>query len=117
MKVRILLALLLLVGAGIAIAYYQHLLPESVNSLVAQTIDQLHANQWQIDQSSIASQAAFLGERSSTVVKEGSKVLGAAVTVDESNPNETLTDRALGYGRYLYCQQVVSDWEKQHPED
>lgn len=117
MKMRILLALLLLVGAGIGIAYYQHLLPESVNNLVAQTMDQLHSEKWQLDQSAIASQAAFLGERSSTVVKEGSKILGAAVTVDESNPEETLTDRALGYGRYLYCKQVVSDWEKQHPEN
>jgi len=32
--------------------------------------------------------------------------------VDEQADEQTLTDRAIEYGRYLYCKQVVTDWKR-----
>lgn len=38
-------------------------------------------------------------------------VLGAAVQVNE-NETKTAPEKALDYGKYLYCKQVVEDYER-----
>ncbi len=47
------------------------------------------------------------GEVSNTV----GQVLGEAVKEASSSANSSLQERAFDYGRYLYCQQVVKDYE------
>lgn len=53
---------------------------------------------------------ATVGVRGKEVSTHAQKVLGASVTVNE-NEESSLHNRAFEYGRYLYCQQVISEYE------
>ncbi len=52
-----------------------------------------------------------LTERGKVAVEEAQKVLGKAIEVDE-NSDKAAHEKALEYGKYVYCKQVVEDWEK-----
>ena len=52
-----------------------------------------------------------LTDRGKTAVSEAQKVLGKAIEVDE-NSDKAAHEKALEYGTYLYCKQVVDAWEK-----
>ena len=108
---RYLFLVLILGVVGLVIGYKMNALPAPVKQTVESVASHLPKTQIALDQTLLASQASQLTERGSQVLEQGTKVLGAAVTVDESQENSSLTDRALGYGRYLYCKQVVEDWE------
>lgn len=48
-------------------------------------------------------------DRTEAVGETVGQVLGEAVK--EASPSSSLQERAFDYGRYLYCQQVVKDYE------
>ncbi len=50
-----------------------------------------------------------LSSRAKTVAEQTGSVLGTAV--QQSSESGSLQERAFDYGRYLYCQQVVKDYE------
>lgn len=52
-----------------------------------------------------------LTERGKVAVEEAQKVLGKAIEVDE-NSDKAAHEKALEYGKYVYCKQVVEEWEK-----
>ena len=108
---RYIFVVMILGVVGLVIGYKTNSLPSQVKQTVDSVATRLPETQVVLDQALLASQAAQLTERGSQVLEQGTKVLGAAVTVDESQENSSLTDRALNYGRYLYCKQVVEDWE------
>jgi hypothetical protein len=108
---RYIFVVMILGVVGLVIGYKTSTLPSQVKQAVDSVATRLPKTQVALDQALLASQAAQLTERGSQVLEQGTKVLGAAVTVDESQENSSLTDRALNYGRYLYCKQVVEDWE------
>ncbi len=108
---RFLFVVLILGTVGLVIGYKTNALPDQIKKTVDSVVAQLPKTQVVLDQALLASQAAQLTERGSQVLEQGTKVLGAAVSVDKSQENGSLTDRALNYGRYLYCKQVVEDWE------
>ena len=60
-----------------------------------------------------ASQLTTLTEQSTSVSQQVEKVLGAAVQPAEGDP--PAYDRALTYGQYLYCKQIVRDYETANP--
>jgi hypothetical protein len=51
-----------------------------------------------------------LTERGKVVGEHAQSILGSSVEADKEQP--PLHERAFEYGRYLYCQQVVKDFEK-----
>lgn len=79
----------------------------------------------------ISGQAQVLGARTQEVGSHVQKVLGSYVQSRHSGdsgssssdrPNQSkasepaLHEKAFEYGRYLYCQQVVKDYESRYPE-
>jgi hypothetical protein len=52
-----------------------------------------------------------LTERSQEVSQEIGKVLGEYVQVNEEDVNKPLHEKAFEYGQYLYCQQVIKQFE------
>lgn len=58
----------------------------------------------------VSSQAQTLVERGSEVAGHTQNVLGTQITASEDN--KPLSERAFEYGRYLYCQQVVREYEQ-----
>lgn len=60
---------------------------------------------------STSSELETLTERGKEVGEHAQNVLGRSVEVNEEQP--ALHERALEYGRYVYCQQVVEEYESQ----
>lgn len=54
-----------------------------------------------------------LSQRTQEVSKHVGNVLGSSVEATNSTP---LHEKALEYGQYIYCKQVVSEYETVHPE-
>jgi ABC-type transporter Mla subunit MlaD len=129
-RLLLVLCLILIVAGGYRLAL-QHgwfsswLLPPELQQL-AQVRDQIAQNSAvlgemteqiprefsKIDQESLSEQGVELWGRGQQVTRQIQDVFSNAV---QPLPNEgaqtTLTDRALDYGRYLYCQQVVETYE------
>lgn len=56
-------------------------------------------------------QVKILGEKALETGKQAQGFVQQAVKVDE-NSQQSLSDKAFDYGRYVYCQQVVTEYEK-----
>lgn len=57
-----------------------------------------------------SSQLQTLTERAGEVSQHAQAVLGASIQVNESE-KKPIHQSALEYGRYIYCKQVVMDYE------
>ena len=64
----------------------------------------------QINVDQVDNSLTSLTERSSVLKNTISQIAAEAVKVDDQD--KPLTEKALEYGRYLYCKQVVEDWEE-----
>lgn len=69
-------------------------------------VSNINLGNWQTSLSS-------LGKRSQVIQETVSQIAAEAVKTDEAD--KPLTEKALEYGRYLYCKQVVENWEKPKP--
>lgn len=125
MILRIVIALILLLGSGAGYVYFTggSGLSESVQSklsfipqrssesgaiaipaaLTGITIPQLPSN--------TSEQLEIVTERTGELTGTVGQVLGEAVKVASDSSEQTLQERAFDYGRYLYCQQVIKDYE------
>ena len=56
-------------------------------------------------------QLGTVSERTGQLSDTVGQVLGEAVKVASTSGESSLQERAFDYGRYLYCQQVVKDYE------
>jgi hypothetical protein len=56
-------------------------------------------------------QLEAVSERTGEVGATVGHVLGTAIKEASPSANASLQERAFDYGRYLYCQQVVKDYE------
>jgi hypothetical protein len=56
-------------------------------------------------------QLSTVSERTGQLSGTVGQVLGEAVKVASTSGESSLQERAFDYGRYLYCQQVVKDYE------
>lgn len=76
-----------------------------------------------IDTAKIAEYAKFdpkeletISQRGQEVTSQATKVLGATISESQNTENEKpLYTKAVEYGRYLYCQEVVKQYEKENP--
>jgi hypothetical protein len=59
-----------------------------------------------------STQIRTLSQRGAETANTSSKVLGDFIEVNEDDSEKSTSEKALEYGRYLYCQQVVADWQK-----
>jgi hypothetical protein len=59
---------------------------------------------------SATSQFSQVSSRLGIASQEGGAVLGAVVQVNEEE-KKPIHDKAFEYGRYLYCQQVIKDYD------
>jgi len=57
------------------------------------------------------SQVKILAQRAKTAGEKAQDFWSEAVRVDESQ-QQTVSDKAFEYGRYLYCQQIVEEYEQ-----
>lgn len=62
-------------------------------------------------------QGSTLLERGKDMTTQTQKVLGTYISPAETDDDQALHEKALEYGQYLYCQQVVIDYEKRHPAE
>lgn len=60
-------------------------------------------------------QTQVLSERAKETTQHIQQILGDKVQVDEEGQDKAIHEKAIDYTRYLYCQQVVEDWEAQNP--
>lgn len=63
--------------------------------------------------SDATAQLKVLGARGQETGLMSSQVLGDFIQVNEADNEKSTSEKALEYGRYLYCQQVVKEWENQ----
>lgn len=92
------------------------LLPQSENTSESKENESSESN-ISFDQESAKEQVKVLTDRSQEVSEEVSKVLGDFIQVNENDGDEALHERALEYGQYLYCMQVVEQYEKENPPE
>jgi hypothetical protein len=57
-------------------------------------------------------QTKVLTERAKETGEHVQQILGDTVQVDEQGKEKPLHEKTIEYARYLYCKQVVNDWEK-----
>lgn len=62
--------------------------------------------------SDAASQLQTLGQRAGEVSQHAQQVLGTSIQKNEA-AEKPLHQRALDYGQYMYCKQVVEEYEKE----
>ena len=61
-------------------------------------------------------QTKVLTDRAKQTGEHVQNVLGETVEVDEQAQEKPLHEKTIEYARYLYCKQVVEDWERDHPK-
>ena len=72
----------------------------------------LFRNKANLDQA--GGQVTNLAERSKELGQGSQQVLGTFIEAEEDG--EAFHSKAFEYGRYLYCQQVVKEYEKKNQE-
>lgn len=55
-----------------------------------------------------------LAERGKTVGKHTSNILGSSVEINQED--QPVHEKAIGYGRYLYCQEVIKEYQATHDQ-
>ena len=60
-------------------------------------------------------QIEVLGERTKEVSEQSKQVLGETVKINEelTKDERPVHEKAFDYGRYIYCKQVVQDFEEE----
>lgn len=59
-------------------------------------------------------QTQVLTERAKETTEHVQQILGDKIQVDEEKQDKAIHEKAIEYTRYLYCRQVVDDWEAQN---
>jgi hypothetical protein len=119
-KILIAVVVLLLLGAGYKFAIDNKLLaapplPASIAQVLTQFSFQSPEalEQTELLSTRFSSQASSLSGQLQEVGGQVQQVLGTAVEVapDSEKP---LHEKAVDYGKYLYCKQVVEEYEKKN---
>ncbi len=108
MRKRILVIFLLLLLAGVGFVFITKPTLRSQIALPAQLTQSLEQLTQQTPQ--FTEQTQLLSERAQVVGTQAQQVLGTAIQAAPEGA-EPAANRALEYGKYLYCKQVVEDYE------
>lgn len=116
-KIVVLLFILMLSLAGLYFfkrdtfnAISQKVLGKNI-SLSSITTQSLSTEQLQSIVPQDDAQLGTLTKRGKEVGEHVAKVLGESIQADDSE-NVPIHERAFEYGRYIYCKEVVKDYEK-----
>lgn len=113
MQIVKLILLVILIGvlsvAGLQVAANRGLIDSNPLAGVVAAAFQLTQPATTLIPPNISEQIGILSARTGTVTQEVGTVLGSSVQVEKEEL--PLHQRALQHGRYLYCQQVVKDYE------
>lgn len=104
------ITVLVLLAAGI----YFFAENERVEAMVPQLAEfKQQIDSWLTEQE-VEQQVTTLTERSAETLTQTKQVLGESIT---AHPDEQpLHEKALEYGQYIYCKQVVKEYESIHSE-
>ena len=84
---------------------------EKIETLNPEQITEQFQNSVQNTESEIGT----LSERTAEVSQHAGKVLSSSVTAPAKEETTPVHEKAFEYGKYIYCKQVVSDYETQNP--
>ena len=113
LKTLLLLILIFtLASAGAYVAYNRGLIkPEYLAKIpVDQVKNAINQETLQSLSSSAQTQSQTLIEKSGVVLGETKNFLDTQIT--ENKQDEKISDKAFEYAKYIYCQQVVEDFEE-----
>jgi len=65
----------------------------------------------------VGEQTKILGERAKKTGEHIQQVLGESVKVNEAENDQALHEKAFDYGRYIYCKQVVEEYDNARSYD
>ena len=99
------IALLAIIGAGAAVYVYA----QSNDISLAEEIDSVSEEKVKDFQETTTKQLGEFSQKAKEMGEETKKVLGDSVRVDDSEPS--FQEKAVEYGQYLYCKQVVDGFE------
>ncbi len=103
----LLLVIFLIIAAGY---YLLKVNPEMLTQLpFSETVFQLDQAELEKFTSTASEELKIISERSKEVGEHAQNVLGSTIEVNEEK--QPIHERAIDYGRYIYCQQVVEDYE------
>ncbi len=68
--------------------------------------------QWQPLAEDAQQQVENLSSRAQDVAAHSQKVLGDSIQVNDQEKEKNLGEKAIDYGKYLYCKQVVDSYEQ-----
>jgi len=113
MKKRLIIILLVLaLSAGYVYASYNSLLPKNLPTIPKSTVDQFKDKIPTFNSFSSGTNTKTQLETVSSRAKElgslAQDALGNTIQVDNSKP---LQEKAVEYGQYVYCKQVVESYE------
>ncbi len=108
------LLLLIAIGIGIYWAYVTFYLrqPFSLDSFGQLSWQNFSLDTAQTQLTSSAQDASTFAQKSFTDTVEKGKILGAQIQTSDS---KSLPQETFEYARFLYCQQITKEWEKDHP--
>lgn len=61
-------------------------------------------------------QTKVLTSRAKETSSHIQNILGDKVEVDEEQADKALHEKTIEYARYLYCRQIVEEWETSNPK-
>ncbi len=81
--------------------------------LVNTPLKDLDYNMFNFLQQENLEQTKVLTDRAKETGEHVQQILGDQVEVDEDQAKKPLHEKTIEYARYLYCKQVVEDWENE----
>ena len=103
--IRVIVVILLVLGGLVGYVYYTTATAEFEQP----DLSQLSSLQMPSLPENTAEQLGTFEERASSVSASIGTVLGTAV--QQASGSGSIQDKAFQYGRYLYCRQVVTEYE------
>ena len=116
MKKILTLILALLVLTGVAIFVLDKTGKVSAAELMTRLTQfiPLKPEQWQPVAEDAQIQVENLSSRAQDVAAHSQKVLGESIQVNDQEKEKNLGEKAIDYGKYLYCKQVVDSYEQRN---
>jgi hypothetical protein len=109
-RLFIIIGILILAGAGYAYASYQGILPDQVPDLPKEKLEELvnKTPSFNSFQATTGDQLEVLSSRAKEVGNYAQDAFQLGIKEDTDQP---VHEKAIEYGQYVYCKQVVETYE------
>jgi len=110
-RIFIIILILLLVGIGYVYASDQGWLPKNAPKLPIKNLPKISTDSASLNtiQKNAGSGLSTLSERAQELGENAKNALQTGIQVDSEQP---VHERVIEYGQYVYCKQVVEEFEK-----